>query len=54
MPNAELSKEVNFLRYYYTSQEMNFEKDHCKDSVFVKYSQKMAALWVVPFGFQIW
>lgn len=54
MPVDELNKEVNFLRYYYTSQEMNYEKDHCKDSVFVKFSQKMAGLWAVPIGFQFW
>ena len=51
---ADLIKDVNFLRYYFTSDDASKDKDFCKNDVYMAYENKMKTLFMVPVGFQAW
>lgn len=51
---ADLIKEANWLRFYYQSDDAVKDKDLLKDKAFLKSSSKIDALFLVPFGFQLW
>ena len=51
---ADLIKEANWLRFYYTSDDAVKDKDLLKDQAHIKTSQKVSTLMTVPFFFQIW
>ena len=51
---ADLLKEVNYLRYYYTSDDASKDKHWCKDAAFEDYRSKMSMLFTIPMGFQAW
>ena len=51
---ADLMKDVNYLRYYYTSDDASKDKDWCKNDSYLQYSRKMNALFGLPLGFQMW
>ena len=51
---ADLMKDVNYLRFYYGSNDASKDKDNCKNKAFEKYCFKMQALFIVPVGFQFW
>ena len=51
---ADLLKEVNYLRYYYTSDDASKDKHWCKDVAFESYKNKVTMLFAVPMGFQAW
>ena len=47
-------KDVNYLRYYYTSDDMMKDKDSQKHEVYKTYESRMAALFAIPTGLQLW
>ena len=51
---ADLIKEANFLRYYYTSDDAVKDKDYLKDKAFQTYASKQTALFALPMAFQVW
>ena len=51
---ADLMKDVNYLRFYYTSDDAAKDKDWCKNEAFHKYQAKMSTLFTVPILFQFW
>ena len=51
---ADLLKEVNYLRYYYTSDDASKDKHWCKDGAFQDYKNTVSMLFAVPMGFQAW
>lgn len=51
---ADLMKDVNYLRYYYTSDDASKEKDFCKNDAFAQYERKMGMLFSIPLAFQCW
>ena len=51
---ADLMKDVNYLRYYYTSDDASKDKDWCKNDAYQQYSRKVNALFFAPMGFQMW
>ena len=51
---ADLMKDVNYLRYYYTSDDASKEKDFCKNDAFRQYQTRCTALFSMPLAFQVW
>ena len=51
---GDLVKDVKYLRFYYTSEDQLKDKDILKNQTFHKYTQKVGALFLLPFGFQLW
>ena len=51
---ADLIKEANFLRYYYTSDDAVKDKDYLKDKAYQTYCSKQFALFTLPIAFQVW
>ena len=51
---ADLMKDVNYLRFYYGSDDASKDKDSCKNKAFEQYCVKMQVLFAVPVGFQMW
>lgn len=51
---ADLIKEANWLRYYYSSDDAVKDKDFLKDQAHIKTSNKVSTLLTVPFFFQLW
>lgn len=51
---ADLMKDVNYLRYYYSSDDASKEKDFCKNAAFAQYERKMGLLFSMPLAFQCW
>ena len=47
-------QDVNYLRYYFTSDDAMKDKDFCKNSAFKQYATKMQVLFSVPLAFQAW
>ena len=47
-------KDVNYLRFYFSSDDAQKDKDWCKNSAFEKYNRKAAALFSVPLILQGW
>ena len=48
---ADLIKEANFLRYYYTSDDAVKDKDYLKDKAFQTYAKKQTGLFTLPIAF---
>jgi len=48
---ADLIKEANWLRFYFTSDDAVKDKDLLKDQAHIKTSQKVSTLMTVPFFF---
>ena len=51
---ADLIKEANWLRFYFTSDDAVKDKDILKDQAHLKSTHKISNLMTVPFVFQIW
>ena len=51
---ADLIKDVNYLRYYFTSDDASKEKDLCKNDAFEQYGKKVRVLLGVPLALQVW
>ena len=51
---GDLVKDVKYLRYYHTSEEMTKDKDILKNQTFSKYSEHVGNLFLLPLGFQLW
>ena len=51
---SDLIKEVNYLRFYFTSDDACKEKDWCKNDAYAQYCNKMRALFGIPLVLQIW
>ena len=51
---SDLLKEINYLRFYYASDDAMKDKDFCKNEAFEQYNRKTQALFVVPMVFQMW
>ena len=51
---GDLVKDVKYLRYYYTSEDMTKDKDILKNQTFTTYSNRVSALFMLPLGFQLW
>ena len=45
---ADSIREVNWLRYYYTSDDAVKDKDLLKDQAHIKLTHKVNALFMVP------
>ena len=50
---ADLMKDANYLRYYYTSEAMNLDKDICKDKTYLDYQKKCGGLMMIPMGLTV-
>ena len=48
---ADLLKDVNYLRFYYSSDDAMKDKDLNKNQLYEQYRQKVTALFAVPIGF---
>ena len=51
---SDLIKEINYLRFFYSSDDAAKDKDICKNQAIDKYNQKVSTLFVVPVVFQLW
>lgn len=51
---ADLIKEANWLRFYYSNDDAAKDKDLLKDQAYLKSTSKIDALFTLPFAFQIW
>ena len=51
---SDLLKEVNYLRFFYSSDDAAKDKDWCKNDAIAKYQTKMGSLFAVPIIFQFW
>ena len=51
---ADLMKDANYLRFYYTSEAMNLDKDLCKNDAYRTYQRRCYGLMAIPFGLTIW
>ena len=47
---ADLIKEVDYLRFYYASDDMGKDKDTCKNMAYEKFANATDGLFMVPFG----
>ena len=48
---ADLIKDANFLRFYYTSDDAVKDKDYLKDKAFLTYQNKQSTLFALPLAF---
>ena len=51
---GDLVKDVKYLRFYHTSEEMSKDKDILKNQTFDAYSNRVGTLFLLPLGFQFW
>ena len=51
---SDLIKEINYLRYFYSSDDAAKDKDICKNEAIAKYQSKVHTLFIVPTLFQFW
>ena len=51
---ADLMKDVDYLRFYYSSDDASKDKDFCKNEAYTSYKNKINALFVVPVALQFW
>jgi hypothetical protein len=51
---ADSIREVNWLRFYYTSEDAVKDKDLLKNEAHIKLTHKVNALMAVPLFFQVW
>ena len=51
---ADLMKEVNYLRFYFSTDDASKDKDWCKNSAYQKYERKVSVLFTVPLFLQGW
>ena len=51
---ADLIRDANYLRFYYTSDDAVKDKDYLKDKAFQTYTQKQTTLFSLPIAFQLW
>ena len=51
---GDLVKDVKYLRYYHTSDDMVKDKDILKNQTFEKFSQRVGTLFLLPLAFQVW
>ena len=51
---SDLLRDVKYLRYYHTSEDMLKDKDILKNQSFIKYQAKVSSLFLIPLGFQFW
>ena len=51
---GDLVKDVKYLRYYHTSEDMTKDKDILKNQTFTKYAERVGNLFLLPIGFQLW
>ena len=51
---ADLMKDVNYLRFYFSSDDAQKDKDWCKNAAYESYSRKATALFSVPLLLQGW
>jgi hypothetical protein len=51
---GDLVKDVKYLRYYHTSEEMLKDKDILKNKTFDEYTRRVGALFLLPVSFQLW
>ena len=45
---SDLMKDVDYLRFYYTSDDAMKEKDNCKNGAYEQYRTKVQGLFAVP------
>ena len=50
---ADTHKDLNFLRFYHTSEEALKDKDALKNAAFDKYRQNCALLFAIPAALQV-
>ena len=50
---AETHKDLDYLRFYYSSEESMKDKDILKSEAFTEYQRRVAALFSVPAFFQL-
>ena len=48
---ADLTKDLDYLRYYYSSDASLKDKDLLKTQAFEKYERNVSALFLVPATF---
>jgi hypothetical protein len=51
---GDLVRDVKYLRYYHTSEDMLKDKDILKNQSFLKYQTTVSTLFLLPLGFQFW
>ena len=51
---GDLVKDVKYLRFYHTSEEMSKDKDILKNQTFDAYANRVGTLFLLPLGFQLW
>ena len=51
---SDLLREVNYLRFFYSSDDAAKDKDWCKNEAIQQYQSKMGTLFAVPIIFQFW
>ncbi len=51
---GDLVRDVKYLRYYYTSEDMLKDKDILKNQTYMKYQTTVGSLFLVPLAFQLW
>ena len=51
---ADLLKDVNYLRFYYSSDDAMKDKDLNKNQLIQQYNKKVSVLFGVPLAFQVW
>ena len=51
---SDLMKDVDYLRFYYTSDDASKDKDACKNQAYEQYRMKIQGLFAVPMAFQVW
>ena len=51
---GDLVRDVKYLRFYHTSEDMTKDKDILKNQTFTKYANRVGSLFLLPMGFQLW
>ena len=51
---ADLMKDVNYLRFYHSTDDQQKDKDFCKNSAFDQYNRKVQLLFAAPLALQAW
>ena len=47
---SDLLRDVDYMRFYHTSEAANRDKDTIKNEAHIRYTKRVQALTVVPFG----
>ena len=50
---ADTHKDLDYLRFYYVSEESLKDKDYLKNQAFEKYKQNVGLLFAVPAALQL-